>query len=91
MDQRRCLIERRPESEGDSVFFFCQNGEVTFEAIEVRPLLWRRVDTLGQEILPGEWQALKDKSMSSKACPDFYRSSGLLSQGAAGNWPRLCP
>ena len=38
VDQRRCLIDRCPELSGDRLFFFCQNGEVTFGSIEIAPL-----------------------------------------------------
>lgn len=34
--QRHCLINRCPESRGDRLFLFCHNGEVGFEAIEIR-------------------------------------------------------
>ncbi len=38
VDQRRCLVDRCPELQGDRLFFFCQNGEVSFESIEISPL-----------------------------------------------------
>ena len=40
IDNRRTLIRRcREISEGDRLFFFAKNGEVTFDSIQVRPLL----------------------------------------------------
>lgn len=39
IDQRRCLINRCPELHGDRLFFFALNAAVTFDALEVRPLL----------------------------------------------------
>lgn len=39
VDQRFCLIDRCPELTGDRVFFFCHNGSVTFDSIEISPLL----------------------------------------------------
>ena len=39
IDGRRCLIDRCPELKGERLFFFCQNGQVRFESIRVRPLL----------------------------------------------------
>jgi len=36
---RRCLIQRAPEANGDRLFFFCRNGQVSFENIELRELL----------------------------------------------------
>jgi len=39
IDGRRTMITRRdPEPDGDRLFFFAREGEVTFESIEVRPL-----------------------------------------------------
>jgi hypothetical protein len=38
LDHRRCLVSRCPEQRGDRLFVFAQNAEVTFEALEVRPL-----------------------------------------------------
>jgi hypothetical protein len=39
INQRRTMISRRdPEPAGDHLFFFARDGEVTFEAVEVRPL-----------------------------------------------------
>jgi beta-fructofuranosidase len=35
----RCLINRLPEQHGDSLFFFCENGAVTFGALEIQ-LVW---------------------------------------------------
>ncbi|HEX8235215.1 MAG TPA: family 43 glycosylhydrolase [Abditibacteriaceae bacterium] len=37
--ERRCLIQRAPECNGDTIFFYCHNGEVSFTAIQVRELL----------------------------------------------------
>ncbi len=37
-DNRRCLIDRCYELLGDRLFFFCQNGDVTFDTIEIAPL-----------------------------------------------------
>lgn len=34
---RRCLIRRCPELKGEQLFLFCENGDVSFEGIEVRP------------------------------------------------------
>lgn len=39
VDERRCLVDRCPELQGDRIFFFCQNGEVTFDSIEIAPLI----------------------------------------------------
>lgn len=39
IDDRRTIINRVSRIEGDRLFFFAQNGDVTFENIEVRPLL----------------------------------------------------
>ncbi len=39
IDNRRTLIHREATSDGDRLFFYCQEGEVRFEKIEVRPLL----------------------------------------------------
>lgn len=39
VDQRRCLVDRCPELQGDRLFFFCQNGEVLFDSIAVAPLV----------------------------------------------------
>jgi hypothetical protein len=39
IDRRRCLINRGPEQRGDCIIFYCQNGAVTFDQIQVRPLL----------------------------------------------------
>jgi hypothetical protein len=39
LDNRRCLVARCPEHRGDRLFIFAQNAEVTFEALEIRPLL----------------------------------------------------
>jgi hypothetical protein len=39
IDGRRTMITRRdPEPDGDRLFFFAREGEVTFESIEARPL-----------------------------------------------------
>jgi hypothetical protein len=39
IDDRRTLVVRAtPDLSGDRLFFFAQNGEVSFEEIEVRPL-----------------------------------------------------
>lgn len=38
IDNRRTLIDRCPERNGDTVLFFAQNASVTFEAITARPL-----------------------------------------------------
>jgi hypothetical protein len=35
IDQRRCLINRLPELRGDCLFFFCENGSVTFDQINI--------------------------------------------------------
>jgi hypothetical protein len=32
------LTRRDPEPDGDRLFFFAREGEVTFESIQVRPL-----------------------------------------------------
>ena len=39
IDHRRTLINRQAASDGDRLFFYCQDGAATFEGIEVRPLL----------------------------------------------------
>ncbi|HVU14643.1 MAG TPA: hypothetical protein VHD90_25380 [Phototrophicaceae bacterium] len=39
IDGRRCLIDRSGELSGERLFFFAQNGAVTFEAIEIAPLI----------------------------------------------------
>ena len=39
IDNRRCLINYCPEQRGDQLFFFAQDAQVTFAAIQVRPLL----------------------------------------------------
>ena len=40
IDQRRTMITRRdPEPDGDRLFFFAREGDVTFEDIVVRPLV----------------------------------------------------
>jgi beta-fructofuranosidase len=38
VDQRRTVVDRCPELSGERLFFFCQNGEVAFDAIEIAPL-----------------------------------------------------
>lgn len=38
IDNRRCIVNRCPELRGDRLFFFAHNSEVTFSAIEIRPL-----------------------------------------------------
>lgn len=35
---QRCLINRLPELTGDRMFFFCENGAVTFDDIEIKPI-----------------------------------------------------
>ncbi len=37
IDQNRCLINRLPELRGDRVFFYCENGPVTFAEITIHP------------------------------------------------------
>ncbi len=37
--ERRCLIQRAPQASGEQLFFFCRNGEVAFQNIELRALL----------------------------------------------------
>ena len=39
IDARRCLVNRLPEQRGDRLFCFCQEGQVRFDAVEIRPLL----------------------------------------------------
>lgn len=39
IDERRCLIDRCPELKGERLLFFCQNGQVAFESVQVRRLL----------------------------------------------------
>ncbi len=40
MPKRRTMLSRRdPEPDGDRLFFFARKADVTFESIEVRPLL----------------------------------------------------
>ena len=38
IDQRRCILNRCPEQQGDQLFVFCHNGSVTFEGIVVQAL-----------------------------------------------------
>jgi hypothetical protein len=37
IDDDRCILNRCPELNGDRLFFFCQDGDVTFDEIKVRP------------------------------------------------------
>jgi beta-fructofuranosidase len=39
IDGRRCLVNRLPEQRGSSLFCFCQEGQVRFDAVKVRRLL----------------------------------------------------
>jgi len=39
LDNRRCLIARCPEHRGERLFLFAHKAEVTFEGLEIRPLL----------------------------------------------------
>lgn len=39
IDDKRCIINRFPESNGNSLFFFCENGGVTYQSIEIRQLI----------------------------------------------------
>ena len=39
IDDRRTLMCRPRYAQGDRLFFFCQDGDVTFEDVEVRPLI----------------------------------------------------
>lgn len=39
IDGRRCLVNRLPEQDGSCLFCYCQEGQVRFEGLEVRPLL----------------------------------------------------
>lgn len=39
IDQRHCLVNRCPELHGERLFFFALNAVVSFDALEVRPLL----------------------------------------------------
>ena len=39
IDNRRTIIKRCPNLQGNRLFFFAQNSEVTFDSIEIRPLL----------------------------------------------------
>jgi beta-fructofuranosidase len=36
INQQRCLIDRCPELRGERLFFFCQNGSVTFDNISIQ-------------------------------------------------------
>ena len=36
---QRTVVNRCPELKGDRLFFFAHNGDVTFENIQIRPLL----------------------------------------------------
>jgi hypothetical protein len=38
INNRRCLIDRCPEQKGGNLFFFCQNGKVTFDSIQISAL-----------------------------------------------------
>lgn len=35
VDRRRCIINRLPELRGERLFFFCENGAVAFDQIEI--------------------------------------------------------
>ena len=39
IDNRRTIIKRCPNLRGNRLFFFAQNSKVTFDSIEIRPLL----------------------------------------------------
>lgn len=39
IDNRRTIIERHPGANGNRLFFFAQNGDITFDSIVVRSLL----------------------------------------------------
>lgn len=38
IDERRCIVNRCPELQGDRLFFFAHNAEVRFDEIEIRHL-----------------------------------------------------
>jgi hypothetical protein len=38
VNERRCLVSRFPGLRGERLFLFCENGDVVFESVEVRPL-----------------------------------------------------
>lgn len=38
VDQRRCLVDRCGELQGNKLFFYGQNADVSFESIEISPL-----------------------------------------------------
>ena len=38
INHNRCIINRLPELHGERLFFFCENGVVAFDQIEIRPL-----------------------------------------------------
>ena len=38
IDNRRCLVNRCPELRGDRLFLFCQNGDVNFDLVKIRPI-----------------------------------------------------
>lgn len=38
VDERRCVIDRCPELLGDCLFFFAENGAVTFDDLRISPL-----------------------------------------------------
>ena len=39
IDGRHCLASRYPELRGDRLFFFCHDGDVVFDSVEIRPLV----------------------------------------------------
>lgn len=39
IDNRRTIVKRCPNLQGNRLFFFAQNSKVTFDSIEIRPLL----------------------------------------------------
>lgn len=41
VDNQRCLMNRLPELRGSRLFFFCENGDVLFDKIEIAPFVSR--------------------------------------------------
>lgn len=38
IDQRRCVINRCPEPQGDQLFFFARDANIVFDNLEIRPI-----------------------------------------------------
>ncbi len=39
IDRRRCIVNRCPQQHGDELFFFAHNADVTFDNLQIEPLL----------------------------------------------------